>query len=91
MNSFFKPKRTKKRCRKAICNECKTIFCCFCGEAYTKEHQKMKCGDYKKWKLRNDSETKLMKEWKDSSSSRVKACPTCTKQIERSEGCRNMV
>jgi hypothetical protein len=58
MNSFFKPKRTKKRCRKAECNECSTLFCCWCGEIYTKEHQRMKCAAYKKWKIQNDEETR---------------------------------
>ena len=45
---YVKPKRKRKKrqCRKAVCegidesDGCGTVFCCLCGEEYTKEHQR---------------------------------------------------
>jgi hypothetical protein len=91
-NAFYKPKKTKRPCRRAECDECKTLLCCQCGELYTKDHQRMKCGPYKKWKQTHDAETIAMKQWKDSASAqgKVKKCPGCRRDVEKNVGCNGM-
>jgi len=82
-----KQKRGKKKCRKSTCESCETIFCGLCGELYTKEHVKMKCGLYNKWKLSNDeNELKVAMKKKGI----AKKCPWCHKLIEKNGGCRNI-
>lgn len=93
-NVFIKAPRTrsKRQCRKAVCEEndggCGTTFCGLCGELYTKEHQRMKCGPYKKWKHTNDEDTIQMREWREAAE--VKGCPRCKRDVEKRGGCRSM-
>lgn len=91
-NAFFKPKRTKRLCRRSVCEECDTVFCCQCGELYTPEHQRMKCGPYKKWKLQNDEATRTFEAWrkKEVQAQNVKPCPGCKQDVEKHGGCRVM-
>lgn len=97
-NAFVKPKRkrTGRQCRKAVCSEedggCGTVFCCWCGEEYTKEHQRMKCGPYKKWKLENDEDARSLQAWKRSriEQEAVMPCPRCKRDVEKNGGCRSM-
>ncbi len=88
-NAFLKPKKSKRACRKATCDHCDTIFCCLCGELYTKDHKRMKCGPYKKWKQTHDQETITMNEWKKNQLA-VKTCPGCKKNVEKTSGCNDM-
>jgi hypothetical protein len=93
-----KRKRTKRQCRKAVCKGangeegCGTMFCCLCGEKYTKEHQRMKCGPYKKWKKTNDEDTIAMERWRQSryEQEAVMPCPKCKRDVEKNGGCRSM-
>ena len=95
---YVKPKRkrTKRQCRKAVCDEedggCGTMFCCMCGEEYTKEHQRMKCGPYKKWKKKNDGDTIAMDKWRTSQREQenILSCPRCKRDVEKNGGCRSM-
>lgn len=96
-NAFIKPKLSRKRqCRKAVCEEgeggCGTVFCCLCGEEYTKEHQRMKCGPYRKWKMQNDEDTRSLQAWKRSRIEQelVMPCPRCKRDVEKNGGCRSM-
>ena len=90
---YFKPKtnkRSKRSCRKATCDNCDTEFCCKCGELYTTDHKRMKCGPYKKWKRANDEETITMTNWRDSHITDIKTCPGCKNAVERTSGCNEM-
>lgn len=91
-NAFIKPKikKTKRQCRKSKCDNCETNFCCLCGELYTTEHTKMKCGAYKKWQTENDDNVKSMNKWKKAKTNEVKNCPKCKRTVERSSGCDDM-
>ena len=95
-NAYIKPKvkRTKRQCRKTSCETCQTTFCCLCGELYTTEHAKLKCGAYKKWKRENDEDTISLNEFLNSKGStgnkRFKSCPTCKRNVEKSDGCNDM-
>lgn len=90
-NAYFKPKRsTKRQCRKASCDQCETEFCCLCGELYTDEHKRMKCGPYKKWKRTHDEDTIALEKWRKTKQVEVKACPGCKKDVERTSGCNSM-
>lgn len=88
-NSFVKPKRTKKKCRKAECDECGVLLCCKCGELYTTQHQRMKCAQYKKWKQTHDEDTLQLTKWAQSREN-VKKCPGCKRNVERNMGCNDM-
>lgn len=93
-NAFFKPKRSrgKRQCRRSVCDSCETVFCCRCGELYTKEHQRMKCGPYKQWKKTNDKETISIEEWKRGlrTAQQMKKCPGCRRDVEKNGGCPDM-
>jgi hypothetical protein len=89
-NAFYKPKKSKKPCRRAECDECETVFCCQCGELYTKDHKRMKCGPYKKWKQSHDEETIAMAQWKEANRGKLKKCPGCRRDVEKTEGCNEM-
>lgn len=88
-NVFVKA-HPRKRCRKAICDACETNLCGLCGELYTKEHARMDCEKYKRWKRTHDEETQLFESYKRESSD-VKPCPGCQRPIEKNHGCRSMV
>ena len=81
MNAFYKPKRTKRPCRRSVCADCETVFCCQCGELYTEQHQRMKCGPYKRWKRTHDEETIAMERWRQSEYLDVKPCPGCKRDV----------
>jgi len=97
---YIKPKRKqgKRQCRKAVCkgtdgsDGCGTVFCCRCGEEYSKEHQRLKCGPYKKWKKANDEETIAMERWRQNQRAQelVMPCPECKRDVEKNGGCRSM-
>ena len=91
-NAFIRPKvkRNKRQCRKKICDNCETAFCCLCGELYTSEHAKMKCGPYKKWKEENDEDTISLKMFLSSRQDRFKPCPKCKRNVEKTQGCNDM-
>lgn len=93
-NIFIKPKlkKTKRQCRKATCDHCETSFCCLCGDLYTLDHSKMKCGEYKKWKHENDDETKALEKFFKSERDRgyIKPCPNCKRNVEKKGGCSDM-
>lgn len=88
-SAYFKPKKTKRPCRKATCNNCETEFCCQCGELYTKEHKRMKCGPYKKWKQSHDNDVISLNQWRESRDY-VKSCPGCKSMVEKPGGCNEM-
>lgn len=90
LNAFYKPKRSKRPCRKSVCSECETVFCCQCGELYTKEHQRMKCGPYKRWKKDHDQDTIAMEQWRQAEAREVRPCPGCKRDIEKNFGCNDM-
>jgi hypothetical protein len=93
-NAYVKPKRKhrKRQCRKAVCDECHTPFCCLCGSLYTTEHQRMKCAPFKKWKESNDDDTIALNAWRKSRIEQnfVQPCPSCKHDIEKNSGCRSM-
>jgi ariadne-1 len=93
-NIFIKPKqkKTKRQCRKATCEHCDTSFCCLCGELYTEDHSKMKCGPYKKWKQENDDETIALAKYLKGERDRgyIKPCPNCHRNVEKKGGCSDM-
>ncbi len=84
---YMKMKR-RKRCRKAACESCDESLCGYCGEAYTKEHAKMKCGEYKKWKEQNDEFGQLTTSLKRLKQ--MQKCPGCKNLIEKNHGCSSM-
>jgi hypothetical protein len=91
-NAFIKPKlsKTKRQCRKTTCANCDTSFCCLCGELYTADHAKMKCGPYKKWKRENDKDTMAMMTYMKSQVFSTKSCPKCKRNVEKIGGCSDM-
>ena len=93
-NAFIKPKlkKAKRQCRKTTCDCCNTDLCCLCGELYTDEHAKMKCGLYKKWKQTNDEDTISLKRFiqNQTKTGNVKPCPSCKRNVEKTGGCNDM-
>jgi hypothetical protein len=93
-NAYIRPKlkKTKRQCRKATCEHCDTDFCCLCGELYTLDHAKMKCGPYKKWKQENDDDSISLKTFieKQSEIGVLKPCPSCKRNVEKTGGCNDM-
>ena len=93
-NIFIKPKlkKNKRQCRKTTCDNCETSFCCMCGDLYTEDHAKMKCGPYKKWKHENDKETIALDKFIKSEQSKgyIKPCPKCKRNVEKKGGCSDM-
>lgn len=78
----------RKRCRKAHCNTCDTDLCGYCGELYTRQHQRMDCERYKRWKQTNDAETVQLAKWRKGTD--TKDCPRCSAKIERAFGCNTV-
>lgn len=86
-DNVFIRMNSRKRCRKATCDECQTELCGKCGELYTKKHQSMKCGPYHKWKQNNDEETMRLEQWRAAEGIQVKRCPGCNRNVEKNGGC----
>lgn len=78
----------RKRCRKAHCDECETDLCGYCGELYTKEHQRMDCDRYKRWKQTHDEDLVALTRWREREDVDTKNCPQCKVPIQRAQGCR---
>ena len=87
-NAIYMKMKRRKRCRKATCEACDESLCGYCGEAYTKEHAKMKCGEYKKWKEQNDEFGQFEKSQKKAK--RMQKCPGCKTLVQKNHGCSSM-